>query len=270
MSTSAVTRLLSGLEQRLGVRLLERTTRQISLTEAGAELIVKARHLCTSYDELTHLVSRQAVHPQGHICFSAPLLFGEGYISPILFQFLEQYPSVSMDLALSDRVEDLIGEGIDMALRIGNMRDSSLISRRVGWLRQLCVASPAYLKKKGQPQRPEDLCNHDCISIGGQRQWAFQEDKTSRKIRIKARFGVSIAQPAIEAALRGKGIASVLSYQVKKYLSARKLERILGGFEMPSIPVHLVYPSSKLQPKRVRLLFDFLVQHLSQLPDLHP
>lgn len=269
LSPSIVTRLLNSLENRLGVRLLERTTRQMALTEAGAQLVSKARQLCTSYDELTKAASHQALSIQGHVHFSAPILFGEKYVSPILLEFLDRYPALSLRLNLSDHLANLIEDEIDMALRIGNMRDSSLICRRIGWLRRLYVASPDYLKRKGRPQSLEDLTYHECLPVGGDLLWQFRDQKKNyRRIRIKSRFIVNTAQPAIAAALKGWGIVPALSYQVSDYLKSGRLEIVLSQYEVPPLPINLVYPSTKLQPKRVRVLFDFLMDRFSQIPDI--
>lgn len=263
-SPPAVTRHLSELERRLGVRLIERNTRRLAVTDAGRRLAEHARTLLADFETAMRDTAGEGATPRGLLRVSAPLLFGRRHITPIVTDYLATYPDVSVDLALSDRPVDLIEEGIDVALRIAPLDDSSLVARRVGTVRRVVVASPAYLAQHGTPAAPDDLDAHRIVLFvnhANSADWRFA-DKT---IRVAARFQVNRAEAAIAAARAGHGLLMVLSYQVASALADGSLVRVLQAFERPAIPVQLVVPTARLMPPRVRTFIDFAVPRLSTL-----
>ncbi len=268
-SPPSVTRRLNELERRLGVRLLERNTRRLALTDAGRRLAEHARNLLADFDNAMRDTTGEAAAPRGLLRISAPLLFGRRHVTPIVLAYLAVHPAVAASLSLDDRPVDLIEEGIDVALRIAHLDDSSLVARRVGTVRRVFVASPGYLARKGTPRRPQDLAGHDIVLFtnhANTADWRFvdrsQQDVT---VRVAARFQINRAEAAIVAARDGHGILSALSYQVAAELADGSLVRVLRRFERPSIPVQLVVPTARLMPPRVRTFLDFALPRLSAL-----
>ena len=268
-SPPSVTRHLNELERRLGVRLLERNTRRLAPTEAGRRLAAHARILLADFENAMRDTAGEAASPRGLLRLSAPLLFGRRHMTPVVSAYLQAYREVSIDLSLDDRPADLIEEGIDVALRIAHLDDSSVVARRVGAVRRVVVASPDYLARKGAPRRPEDLAAHDIVLFvnhANTADWRFIDaSKRERVVRVKARFQVNRAEAAIAAARDGQGILSVLSYQVAAELAAGSLVRVLRRFERPAIPVQLIVPTARLMPPRVRTFLDFALPRLSAL-----
>jgi DNA-binding transcriptional LysR family regulator len=269
LSPPSITRRLGALEQRLGVRLLERNTRRLSSTDAGRRLAAHARVLLAEFDNAMRDTVGEAAAPRGLLRLSAPLLFGRRHLAPVLMAYLSAFPDVAAELNLSDRPVDLIEEGIDVALRIAHLDDSSLVARRIGAVRRIVVASPRYLARKGTPRRPEDLARHDIVLFfnhANSADWRFADPGAKeRVVTVKARFQVNRAEAAIVAAREGHGILSVLSYQVAGELADGSLVRLLRRFERPAIPVQLVVPTAKLMPPRVRAFLDFAVPRLASL-----
>jgi DNA-binding transcriptional LysR family regulator len=268
-SPPSVTRRLNELERRLGVRLLDRNTRRLSPTEAGQRLAAHARVLLADFENAMRDAAGEAAAPRGLLRLSAPLLFGRRHLTPITLAYLAAYPQVSIALSLDDRPVDLIEDGVDVALRIAHLDDSSLVARRVGTVRRVCVASPAYLARKGTPRRPQDLPRHDVILFVNQANsadWRFvDQDRRELAVRVAGRFQVNRAEAAITAGRDGHGIVSVLSYQVAAELADGSLVRILRRYERPPIPVQLVVPTARLMPPRVRTFLDFALQRLAAL-----
>lgn len=268
-SPPSVTRRLNELERRLGVRLLERNTRRLALTDAGRRLAEHARNLLADFDNAMRDTTGEAAAPRGLLRLSAPLLFGRRHVTPIVLAYLAAYPAVTASLSLDDRPVDLIEEGIDVALRIAQLDDSSLVARRVGTVRRLFVASPGYLARKGTPRRPQDLVGHDIVLFvnhANTADWHFVDrNGQDLTVRVVARFQINRAEAAIAAARDGHGILSVLSYQVAAELADGSLVRVLRRFERPAIPVQLVVPTARLMPPRVRTFLDFALPRLSAL-----
>jgi DNA-binding transcriptional LysR family regulator len=267
LSPASVTRRLGALEQRLGVRLLERNTRRIAPTEAGRRLANHARALLADFENAMRDAAGESIAPRGMLRLSAPLLFGRRHLAPVTMAYLKAFPEVSVELTLADRPVDLIEEGVDVALRIAHLADSSLVARRVGLVRRIRVASPQYLATAGTPRRPEDLAAHDIVLFfnhANSADWHFVDRaKRDQVVRVNARFRVNRAEAAIVAARDGHGVLSVLSYQVASELADGSLVRILRRFERPPIPVQLVVPTARLMPPRVRAFLDFAVPRLS-------
>lgn len=260
-SPAAVTRILSEFESRIGVRLIERTTRRIAPTEAGRRLVEHARKVIESYDEAMCDVSGEAKTPVGMLRITAPLVFGRQHIAPIVADFLAAYPQVQVDLILSNAIVDLRENEIDVALRIGRLNDSALIAKPVGQVRHLIVSSPEYIERRGRPGSIEDLQDHEIVvqSTGDAvTEWQFQvPGRGVVRLRPHARFTVNQAETAIEAACAGRGLIRVLSYQVVTKIEAGELVPVLREFEMEPVPVSLVFASARFVPLRLRLFLDF-------------
>jgi len=249
-SPPAVTRVLAALEKRAGARLLERTTRHLAPTEAGRALATRARALLADYDgALSDLASAPI---RGLIRVSAPVQFGRLHLSGVVSTFLDIYPDTRVELLLNDRNVDLIDAGVDVALRIGALPDSGLMARTVGSVRRTVVASPQYLKKRGVPERPAALAQHDIIfgtTYQGPSEWRFGPTERGAVVRFTPRLAVNDVESQLSAARAGRGLARLLSYQVAADISAGALVRVLRAFEPAALPVQLVTPSPRIAPK---------------------
>jgi DNA-binding transcriptional LysR family regulator len=260
-SPPAITRALSSLENRLGVRLVDRTTRRLAPTEAGNMFAERARALLAGYEEVLLGASQAPI--RGVLRITAPVQFGRRHVAPIVSAFLNEYPDVGVELSLNDRNVDLIEEGLDVAVRIGPLADSSLVARQVGSVRRVVVASPAYLVRRGAPRTPSDLATHDTIfgmARSPTREWRFGPSPRGPHVRLSPRLLVDDVETQLQAAQAGRGIARVLSYQVAEELAAGSLVRLLQDFEPEPLPVQLVTLSrSHLTPK-VRAFLDTAVR----------
>ena len=268
-SPPAMTRALAQLERRLGLRLIERNTRRLALTDAGARLAEHARSLVGDFEDAMRDVAGESAAPRGKLRVSAPLIFGRRHMAPLVMAYLTAYPEVSAELSLTDGTVDLVEEGMDVALRIAHLGNSSLVARRVGAVRRIVVASPAYLAANGAPDRPDSLSGHEIVLFVNQAnsaEWRFTDpEQGDISVRVNARFQVNRAEAAIAAARDGGGLLSVLSYQVASELADGTLVRLLQPFERPPIPVHLVMPTARLMPPRVRAFLDFVLPRLLAL-----
>lgn len=251
-SPQAITRAVASLEARLGERLLHRTTRSVSLTPAGEQLLERSRRALAELDAL----EAPNAEVRGTLTLTAPVLFGQLHVLPIVTAFLAQHPDVQVKLSLLDRVVSLAEEGVDLAIRIGELPDSTLVARHIGDVRSVLVASPAYLARAGMP-RLDTLANHTCISFSGLG-WSFGK----RKISMTPRLVVNTAQAAIDAALAGLGVTRVLSYQVAKLVEAGKLRMVLASHESDVLPVQLV----RLAGARSRVASTFSELVMASLP----
>jgi DNA-binding transcriptional LysR family regulator len=260
-SPPAVTRALSALEDRIGVRLVERTTRRLAPTEAGSTLVERARVLLGDYAQVLAGEVRSSV--RGVLRISAPVQFGRRHVAPIVSAFLNQHPEMQVELSLNDRNVDLIEEGIDVAVRIGALADSSLVARQVGAVRRVVVASPAYLSRRGEPRTPSELTGHDTIfgmARGASREWRFGPSARGALVRLSPRLLVDDVETQLQAAQAGRGIARPLSYQVADELAAGTLMRLLKNFEPEPLPVQLVTVSRSHMAPKVRAFLDLAVQ----------
>jgi DNA-binding transcriptional LysR family regulator len=240
-SAPAVTRALTALEDRIGARLIERTTRRLAPTESGRALADRARVLLSDYQTAVTGVADAPI--SGLLRVTAPVQFGQRHVTPVVTRFLDQHPAVAVELTLGDRYLDLIEEGLDVAVRIGELPDSSLLARRVGEVRRVLVASPAYVAERGLPRRPADLGGHDTIfgtSRHGGLEWRFGPSSRGPVVRIAPRLLVNEVEAQLLAARSGRGIARVLSYQVVEDFAAGTLVRLLPQYEPAALPVHLV------------------------------
>lgn len=268
-SPPAMTRMLAALEARLGVRLLDRSTRRLVPTEAGRRLAEQARRLLADYAEAMAEAAGEGTAPRGRLRVAAPLVFGRLHVAPLLAAFLADRPEVTAELQLADRNVDLLEEGIDVALRIGALRESGLVARRAGSVRRLVAASPTYLAARGMPAAPADLAGHDIVLFRSRAtppEWRFSGPGGGEVVQsVLPRFAVNEARAAVAAAVAGHGIVSALSYQMAEELGRGALVRLLRDWETPALPVSLVFPSARLLPPRVRAFLDFAVPRLSAL-----
>lgn len=271
-SAPAVTRTLSALENRVGARLIERTTRRLSATPAGRALAESARALLSSYDAAVGGASPGAAL-KGLVRVTAPVQFGRRHVVQLVSGFLETFPETQVELLLHDRYLDLIAEGLDVAVRIGRLTDSRLLVRRVGEVRRLLVASPDYIAHHGAPARPADLTKHDTIfgtSMQGPVEWRFGPQGRISVVRLAPRLLVNEIEAQLVAARSGSGIARVLSYQVVEDLAAGRLMRLLEAFEPPPLPVQLVAVSRVHRAPKVRTFLDYAAEHLGELRVIQP
>jgi DNA-binding transcriptional LysR family regulator len=263
LSPPAVTRAVSGLEERLGVRLLNRTTRSLSLTEAGQRFLEHARRLLADVEDAEQDVKGQNVVPEGHLTITTSASFGVIALAPLL----AAHPRITVSLMLLDRVVNLVDEGIDVAVRLGHLPDSSLVARRVGEVRRVVVASPNYTSKRGRPERPADLALHSIVGFTGlaaNSHWPFSVDGQLMHVAITPRLEVNDAGVAIAAAEAGDGITSTLCYMVGDGLRTGRLVPVLEDCWPEPSPVQIVYPSSRLLAAKVRAFVDWSAPRLSE------
>lgn len=270
-SRPAVTRALAALEARTGARLIARTTRQLMATEAGRELAAAARDILAQYDASLSGVTGAPM--RGLLRITAPLAFGRRHVTPIVAEFLDLHPELQIELVLADRNLDLIEEGLHLAVRIGALPSSRLVARKVGEVRRVLVAAPAYLERRGAPQRPADLTGHDTIAsiaAGQTMLWRFAGNSRHSSVTVTPRLIVNEVEAVLIAARSGRGIARALSYQVEPDIEAGTLLRLMPDWEPPASPVQLVVPGGQhLQPK-VRAFLDHAAARLQQLAVIRP
>jgi len=263
LSPSAVTRLIAALEERLGARLLQRTTRSVTLTDAGARYLERARRILADVDEAERIAEGERTRPSGRLVVSAPVGFGRLHVSPVMTAYLKHYPEVAGELRLEDRIVSLVEDGVDLAVRIGELADSSLVARQVGAMRRIVVASPAYLKARGEPKRPDALASHDTIQFGsttGLADWRFVDGKDDVRIDISPRFSTNSSDAAIQYAEAGGGLTRVMAYQAATSLKMGRLKIVLEKFELRPLPIHIVYPTSRLLSAKVRSFIDLVTE----------
>ena len=268
LSPPAVTRAIAALEERIGTRLLHRTTRLVRLTEAGARYLADAKRILAEIEEAEGAAAGAHAQPRGLLTVTAPVLFGRMHVAPVVMEFLELHPEVSVRLLLLDRVTDLLDEGIDVALRIAHLQDSSLHAVRVGSVRRVTCASPDYLARRGTPLQPADLAGHDTIGFwaqGVEAEWVFGSPPKQHRVRPASRLLVNTADVAIAAALAGRGITRILSYQIASELRDNRLGIILEEHEYLPLPIHLVHAGGRRVSAKVRAFVDFAATRLRQL-----
>jgi DNA-binding transcriptional LysR family regulator len=264
-SPAAVTRAVAELEARLGVRLLTRTTRAVSTTEAGERFLGGAKRVLADLDEIERAAAGEGTAPRGELRLTAPILFGRLHVLPIVTEFLDRFPDVRVALTLIDRPVDLVEEGLDVAVRIGALAESSAVATRVGAVRRIVVASPDYLAQRGTPQVPADLQAHAVVAfsgIAGVEHWVFRVAAGDASVAIRPRLVVTTAEAAIDAAKAGFGITRVLSYQAAEDVARGSLLRVLPAYEGDDVPIHLVYPGGRHPPPKLRAFLDFTMPRL--------
>lgn len=265
MSPPAVTRSVSQLEEQLGTRLFIRTTRSVRLTESGQRFLEDARRILHDLEEAEEAAVGSHSKPRGELSITASVLFGRMFVTPILGQFLDLHPQLTARTLYVDRVVNLMDEGLDVAIRIGELPDSSLMATRCGSVRQVMFASPDYIKKYGSPQRPKDLSNHTLIQsmpISSSNDWVFQKNGKPISIQIEPRIRMNTNDAVIEMALCGKGIARLLSYQIAPHVTDGRLQKVLEEFELPPVPIHIVHQEGRTVSAKVRAFVDFMATRL--------
>lgn len=265
LSPAAVTRAVVALEEQLGARLLQRTTRNVRFTDAGRQYYENVRAILVSIAEANEAVTDSNATPRGTLSITAPVMFGRMFVMPCIIDYMQRYPQVKMIAHLVDRVTNLVDEGMDVAIRIGHLPDSGLRAIKVGQVRRVLCASPAYLEKFGTPQQPADLSPHSIISssqVSPQTEWRFKSQGAPVLMRMEPRLTVSSNDAALAAALGGLGIARLLSYQIWDEVSHGSLRLILEAYEEEPWPVHIVHREDKLGSSKVRSFIDEIVENL--------
>jgi DNA-binding transcriptional LysR family regulator len=262
VAPAVIGRRIDALEARLGVKLLVRTTRKITLTHEGSAFLEDCQRLLADLASAEASVSAGGVKASGHLRITAPAGFGRRHVAPLVPKFIAQHPEVSVSLNLGDRVVDIVNEGFDCAVRVGDLPDSSLISVRLADNRRLCVATPGYLKRAGSPQHPSDLARHECLTLSSDasqsRGWAFLVDGAVTHLRPSGRLDCSDGQVLHDWCIEGLGIAWRSTWEVESEVAAGRLQTVLDEFAAPPNGIYAVFPHAKHLPLRVRLWIDFL------------
>jgi len=266
LSPPSVTRAVAAIEERIGTLLLHRTTRNVRLTEAGQRYLIDCRRIVTEVEEAEAMAAGDHAEPRGSFTVTAPVMFGRIHVAPVLLDFLDAHPGVSARLALLDRVVDLMEEGFDVALRIAELADSSLLALKVGVMRRVICATPEYLAEHGEPRTPADLADHPVIltsPLVNLQEWLLDGPNSSGlRVTPRARLTVNSADVAVAAALAGRGLTRVLAYQIESELRAGRLKIVLQDYEPAPVPVHLVQLGGRRAPARVRAFVDFAAARL--------
>lgn len=264
LSAPSVVRSLAALEREIGVRLLHRTTRRSSLSDEGREYYERCRRAIAAVEEADASMSARRAKPEGRMRLTAPVTYGRLHVAPVVSEFLEKYPQVAVDLLLLDRVVDLVEEGIDCALRIGRLPESTLVARPLGETRRVVCASPPYLKRHGVPANPSDLVGHRCIQFAGLSatdEWGFS-GRPAQRVAIRPILRTNQMDAALDACLRSRGCGMFLLYQVETPLREGRLRRLLADFEPPPLPIQIVYPHARLLSPNVRAFVDLAIARL--------
>ena len=265
MPLATVSRKVAELEAHLKSRLLHRTTRQLSLTDVGASYLAACRRILEEIGEAERAATGEYAVPKGELTVTAPIVFGRLHIVPVVAEFLAQYPEISVNLMLTDRVVHLMEEQCDVAVRIGDLPDSSLKALQVGTVRRGVCASPHYLQTHGEPTTPQALTDHSCItfevlsSVGA---WVFGAGKAQQTVPVHSRLSVNTAEAAITAATLGVGVIRVLSYQVADAVQKGDLQVVLQPYESAALPISLVHKGQAPLPLKVRAFLDFVTPRL--------
>jgi len=265
-SLPAVVRSLAAYERELGVRLFQRTTRRITLTDEGRQHLERSRHILSAVQEAEAALGAEASAPAGHLQITAPVLFGQMYVAPVVTRFVRRHPGMRCTTLLLDRVVNLLEEGLDLGIRIGRLEDSSLIAQPLGEVRRIVVATPALLRRAGVPRHPRDLQGLNCIRVLSARTgWGdFQENGRVFQVPVSGNLEFNHIWPAVQACAEGAGFGMFFSYQVEPLIESRKLRVVLEDFELPPRPISIVYPHARLLPARTRAFIDFARQELTR------
>ncbi|KPF51141.1 LysR family transcriptional regulator [beta proteobacterium AAP121] len=262
VAPAVIGRRIDALEERLGVKLLVRTTRRITLTHEGSAYLEDCQRILAELASAEASVSAGGVKASGHLRITAPAGFGRRHVAPLVPRFVAEHPEVSLSLNLSDRVVDIVNEGFDCAVRVGDLPDSSLVSVRLADNRRLCVATPEYLARRGEPTSPGELMRHDCLTLSSDasqtRGWAFQVDGEVTHLRPSGPLDCSDGQVLHHWCLQGLGIAWRSTWEVERDIAAGRLKAVLEAFAAPPNGIYAVFPQRKHLPLRVRLWIDFL------------
>ncbi|MTV40857.1 LysR family transcriptional regulator [Duganella radicis] len=269
IAPAMIGRRLDALEARLGVKLLQRTTRKLALTDEGAAFLEDCQRILAELEEAESAVSERSAHATGHLMISAPAGFGRQHVAPLLPSFLAEHRDVTATLNMSDRVVDIVGEGIDVAIRIASLSDSNLVSVKLADNERVVVGSPAYLKRHGKPETLADLTRHNCLAIsseGSQRGWTFRENGKNVVLKVNGNMACNDGQVLHEWALAGKGLAWRSMWEVGSAIDAGKLQTVLDGYAAPGNDIYAVFAQRRHLPLRIRVFVDFL-RHTYAQPD---
>jgi DNA-binding transcriptional LysR family regulator len=264
-SLPATVRTLAALESHLGVRLLQRTTRRLALTEDGRQYLERARRIVADVDEADRLVGARQAAPAGTVGVTAPVLFGQRHVAPAVQRFVRLHPQVRVNLVLLDRVVNLVEEGLDVGVRIGPLADSTLVAQQVGRMRRIVVASPGFLRRHGTPRHPDELVEKPCLRFNGSDGglWLFSERGRQFQTAVQGPIECNLSAPMLEACAAGLGFARCLHYQAQPLLQAKRLRVVLAAFEVEPWPVQITYPSARQLSTRTRVFVDLLKAHLT-------
>jgi len=269
LTASAVSKSISKLEKELGVRLLQRTTRSVGPTEEGLAFYKHCRQILADIQSAENQVGQTTVSPHGTLQLHCPIGFGQHVIMPSIPAFLERYPDLSVNIELSDRTVDMVYEGIDAALHIGDLSDSRLITRKICELQFIICASPDYLARHGIPKTPDDLVHHHCVAYrqmhtGRYREWSFYKDGQTFQKALSGRVNVNNSESLLNAAIAGIGITQVSTFLADKAIKNGQLQVILQDYVCPSTPVNIVYPASRYLAPKTRVFIDYIVELLQR------
>ncbi|TIO50571.1 MAG: LysR family transcriptional regulator [Mesorhizobium sp.] len=267
MPLATVSRRLSDLEKHLKTRLLNRSTRRLALTDAGQSYLAACRRILGEVNEAERAAAGEYISPTGELAVTAPVVFGRLHVLPVVTAFLDAYPDVDIRLTLSDRIIQLVEEHVDLAVRIGELPDSAMVAKRIGSIRRIVCASPAYLAGNRTPIEPRDLAGHNCITFEGLASpatWSFVSGKSEIAVPVRSRLRVNTAEAAIDAAIAGLGLTKVLSYQADAAVRAGTLRVVLEPFEPLPWPVNLVHAGQGLLPVKLRAFLDFAAPRLKE------
>jgi DNA-binding transcriptional LysR family regulator len=265
MPLATVSRKLTELEARLRLRLVHRSTRKLTLTDAGQDYLAACRRILDDVDEAERIAAGEYAAPRGELIVTAPIVFGRLHVLPVAAEFLRAYPEVDLRLVLGDRTLHLVDDHVDLAVRIGELPDSNLVAMRLGNVRPVTFASPAYLASRGAPAHPRELAKHDCVTFEGLAAadaWRFRIEGSETGVPVRSRLVVDTAEAAIDAAILGTGIARALSYQVAAARRSGAVDVVLQTFEPAPRPVSLVYAERGRLPLKLRAFVDFTAERL--------
>jgi DNA-binding transcriptional LysR family regulator len=262
-----VSRKISDLEAHLNTRLLTRSTRKLALTDSGAAYAAAARRILDDVSEAERAASGEHAAPRGDLVITAPVVFGRLHVLPVIAEFLTKWPEINVRLVLADRNLDLIDDHVDIAVRIGVLANSALVSTRVGVVRSVVCGSPAYFAAYGAPKGPEDLSTLSAVtfdSFSSSQHWVFRDPKSKRELRtpVRSRLSVNTAEAAIDGAAAGLGVTRVLSYQIAQAVLEGRIQIVLAEYEPAPLPVSLIHASHELTPRKMRMLLDFAAPRL--------
>lgn len=272
MSPPAVTRAVASLEQQLNVKLLNRTTRHVRVTDVGLRYLDDAKRILADLTAADEAATGINAEPQGHLGVTAPVMFGSLFVMPSIVEYLTLYPKMEVSAIFLDRVVNMLEEGIDVGVRIGQLPDSSLRARHVGSVRLVLCASPEYIRAHGLPQHPDELHQHTIIaSKAGNNglDWRFPDGKNTKSIKVKPRLTVTTNDAAIASVVKGLGVTRLLSYQIAEQLAAGELQIILTDHEPEPRPVHIIHREGPNGSAKVRTLVDLLAEQLRKNPALN-
>ncbi|WP_350600599.1 LysR family transcriptional regulator [Pseudomonas sp. 65/3-MNA-CIBAN-0223] len=273
ISPPSVTRAIAAMEERIGTQLLSRTTRSLHLTEAGQRYLDDCRRILGEVNEAEEAAAGSYSIPCGHLTVTAPVLFGELYIAPLLAEYLDQFPSVHLHALLVDRVTSMVDEGIDVAIRIGHLHENNQHAIKVGEVRQVICGAPKYFEEFGRPRHPGELGSAKIVMSSASHllsDWQFENAGNALSFRFDPQLVVTANQAAINIACLGWGVTRVLSYQVASQVAAGELEVVLQDFEPPALPIQVVYLKSNRVPAKIRTFVDFLTERLGCDAALRP